>query len=200
MDRMNPRSKAAFTWIEFLVVLCIVGVLLALALPSTGGSGLTKGTMTQALSNMKQLHLATQQMALDGETAGNTNLGWPGDTGGTFTNWARLLVPAYLSTNDFCKLLSAPGKIVPPGKLPESMSSGAVLVYAVGTNSPATAVFLTSANFTNTPQGGAPLEKNARPFGDKGFVVFRKGGDGVILLPRQVSQTNIIGAYVPVVK
>ena len=194
---MTFRRNAAFTWVEFLVCLSIAGILIALALPATRGSGLTKGQITQTLSNLKQLHLATQTMALDGLTTGDTNLGWPGDTGGTFTNWARQLVPAYLSTNDFCKLLSAPGIRVPPGKIPELMSAGAVLVYAVSTNSPDTAVFLTSANFTNTPAGGAPLDKNTKPYGDKGFVVFRRGGDGAILQARDVTNSRLIGGYAP---
>jgi prepilin-type N-terminal cleavage/methylation domain-containing protein len=197
---MIPRQNAAFTWVELLVCLAVVGVLIALALPAVTVSPCGRGHGTQTLSNCKQLHLATQQMAMDGLTTGDTNLGWPGDTGGTFTNWSRQLVSAYLSTNDFCKLLSAPGVIVPAGKIPETMSGGAVRVYAVSTNSPDTAVFLTSANFTNSPAGGTPLDKNSKPYGDKGFVVFRKGGDGAILLARQVGMTNIIGSYVPLVR
>jgi len=35
------------------------------------------------------------------------------------------------------------------------------------------------------------------PFGNKGFVVFRKAGDGAILMPKQVGQTNVIGAFAP---
>lgn len=156
--------------------------------------------MTQTLSNMKQLHLATQSMELDGITTGNTNFGWPGDTGGTFTNWSRLIVPAYLGTNDFCKLLSAPGVVVPVGKMPTSMSQGAVLVYAVSGSSSGGAVFLTTANFTNGPQGGKPLKESAKPYGDKGLVVFRKGGDGTILLKNQATNTNLVGEYAPLLK
>jgi type II secretory pathway pseudopilin PulG len=193
---MNPRQNAAFTWVEALVCLAVIGILLALALPS-GGHTMKRGEMTQSLSNMRQLHLATQQMALDGESSGDRALGWPGDTGGTFSSWVTKLVPEYLGTNDFCKLLSGPGVVVPSGKLPSTMRECAVRVYAVGTNSPETAVFLTSANFTNTPGGGAPLEKSAKPYGDKGFVVFRKGGDGAILLKTQVGKTNLIGSFVP---
>lgn len=111
---MRPRRDSAFTWIEALVCLAVIGILLALALPSIGSGGLKRGQMTQTLSNTKQLHLATQQMALDGETTVDKTLGWPGDTGGTFSNWAQKLVPAYLTTNDFCKLLSAPGIVVNP--------------------------------------------------------------------------------------
>jgi len=41
------------------------------------------------------------------------------------------------------------------------------------------------------------MDPSAKPFGNKGFVVFRKGGDGGVYLPKQVGQTNLIGAFVP---
>ena len=198
---MNPRREAAFAWVEVLVALFVLGTLVLLISPGFQGGCMVKGVETQMLSNMRQLHLATISMELDRSTSGDAKIGgWPGDTGGTFTNWARQLVPTYLSTNDFCKLLSSPGKIVPPDALPAAMSESAVLIYAVSTNSPDTAVFLSSAHFTNSPNGGAPLDKSAKPFGNKNFVVFRKGGDGSILLPKQVGMTNIIGSYVPLLK
>jgi type II secretory pathway pseudopilin PulG len=198
---MKPRRDAAFTWVEAIVAIAIIGVLAALALPAITSTGCGRGGyMSQALSNLKQLHLATQSMELDGVTTGDTNLGWPGDTGGTFTNWVRQIVPAYLGTNDFCKLLSAPGVIVRAGKIPTSMSEGAVLVYAVSSNSPSDTVFLTTANFTNGPQGGKPLEAKAKPLGDKGFVVFRMGGDGAILLKNQATNAALIGKYAPLLK
>ena len=152
------------------------------------------------LSNMRLLQMATRQMAEDGVQIGNRNLGWPGDTGGTFTNWARQLVTDYFSTNDMCKLLSAPGKLVKPWNIPESMSEGALLVYAVRANTPENTVFLTSANFTNTPTGGAALNKKARPFGNDGFVVMRKAGDGNILTKKQTGQANLIGSYTPLLQ
>ena len=192
------RSERGFTLTELVVVILIIGVLIALSIPPMQGSGLTKGEMTQTLSNMKQLHLATQCLAQDGITTGDTSLGgWPGDKGDSYYYWAQQLVPSYLTTNDFCKLLSAPGKVVPSGKIPYSLYDSAVLVYAVSSNSPGNAVFLTSANFTNGPKGGAPLQEKAKPYGNKGFVVFRKGGDGVILQARQVTNTSHIGSYAP---
>jgi hypothetical protein len=153
--------------------------------------------MIQPLSNMKQLHLATQQMVLDGVTTTNANLGWPGDTGGTFTNWAALILKeGYMSTKDLCKLLSGPGIVVSPINL-RAMSETAIRVYAVTESSAGDAVLFTSANFTNTPTGGDPLNPAAKPYGNKGFVVFRKGGDGSVYFPRQVGQTNLIGSFVP---
>jgi hypothetical protein len=146
---------------------------------------------------MKTLHLVNQQMALDGVNKGDTNLGWPGDTGGTFTNWsAQILKGGYLTTNDLRKMLSAAGCIVPPGKIPP-MNETAVRVYAVTKDSSGGAVTFTSGNFTNTPTGGEALSPSAKPFGNKGFVVFRKGGDGSVYLPMQVGKTNLIGSFVP---
>ena len=196
---MSPRHEAAFSWFEVIVLIAVLAVLATLAMPRITCRPV-KGTMTQTLSNMKQLHLATHSMELDGIAERNTNRAWPGDTGGTFTNWTRQLVPAYLETKDFCKLLSAPGVRVPTSVLPTKMTEGALCIYAVRGESSGDVVFLTTANFTNTPQGGAALLKSAKPYGDTGFVVFRKGGDGATLQKGQAGHTNLIGTYAPLLE
>ncbi len=195
---MKPPGEAesAFTVLEAFITLGLIAILIVLTLPALSPKGCGGGQMTQNLSNMKQLHLATQQMALDGITTGNTNIGWPGDMGGSFAHWAQALVTNnYLTTNDLAKLLSAPGKTLPANKIPLTNNT-AVLVYAVQEESEGNVVFLSSGNFTNTPTGGNPLDTNAKPFGNKGFVVFRKAGDGAIFMPRQVGSTNV-GGYAP---
>lgn len=198
-QKFQAGKDAAFTWVEAVVLLSVLAVLAIMALPATTFCG-HRGQESQTLSNMKQLHLATQSMALDGETKRDASLGWPGDTGGTFTNWVRQIVPSYLGTNDFCKLMSAPGVLVSSGRFPVRMDSCALRAYAVTDEASGSFVFLTTANFTNTPQGGPPLRKDAKPYGDTGFIVFRKGGDGAILQRNQATQTNLIGEYAPLLK
>jgi len=187
------------TWTQGLVCLVVVGVLLLMGY-SAICHWLVLNQLTSALSNMKQLHLATYQLALDGQTLEDKSLGWPGDTGGTFTNWAKQIVPDYLGTNDFCKLLSATGKPVPPGKVPVSLAECGILVYAVSTNSATNTVFLSTANFTNGPEGGSPPQPGAIPYGNHGFTVFRIAGDGAILRPRQASDLIAVGSYAPLLK
>lgn len=200
--RSHPRTKAGFTWVELLVVIALA-VVVVLVIPPfiTDRDMLVRAQQTQTLSNTKQLHLATEQMALDGIRDGKTNhLGWPGDTGGTFSNWTTTLVEGnYLSARDLAKLLSAPGISVPTNHIPVVMGETALLLYAVRETSDPATVFLTTANFTNTPTGGlAPLPE-AEPY-KKYFIVFRKGGDGAILRSGQAGQTNLIGAFAPLVR
>jgi prepilin-type N-terminal cleavage/methylation domain-containing protein len=183
------KSSRAFTLIELLVVISIIGILAALALPALFGA-LAKGQMTQTLSNMKQLHLATQTMALDGLTTGDATLSWPADaTTPGWAAWATNLVPSYLSTNDFAKLLSAAGLQRPNTTAITAKTPSAIIAYQVGENSSGDTVFLSSANWTNN----SPLTTAGKPYGDKGFIVFRKAGDGAILLPKQYNNTNVIG-------
>jgi prepilin-type N-terminal cleavage/methylation domain-containing protein len=185
---MKKRSRA-FTLIELLVVIAIIGILVSLTVPAISAA-VGKAQMTQTLSNMKQLHLATQQMALDGTTTGDATLTWPGDAATpSWAAWATNLVPSYLGTNDFSKLLSAAGLPRPSSTAVGTKNPTAINLYAVGENSSGDTVFLSSINWTN----GTALSPSAKPYGDKGFIVFRKAGDGAILLPKQFNNTNVIG-------
>lgn len=194
------KKSSAFTLIELLVVISIIAILASLALPAITGA-LARGQMTQTLSNMKQLHLVSQQMALDATTTGDTNVGWPGDMGGgspTWNAWATNVVAGYMSTNDFAKMLSAPGIVVPPNTSPAGLIAGttrAIVLYPVRETNETSTVLFSSANFTNNDSGGTRPLASAKPYGDKGFIIFRKGGDGSILQARQTGSTftNIIG-------
>lgn len=192
---MNPRDHVGLTRWEVLVAIGIVVIIATFIWPAIVGA-FSHPPYTQTLSNMKQLYGATQQMALDGLATTNASLGWPGDTGGTFSNWTHQLVPDYLTTNDLCKLLWAQGFTILRDKIPTENNTG-VLVYAVSTSSPENAVFLSSANFTNTPTGGVAPLRSAKPYGKKAFIVLRKSGEGAILQSKQAGETNVIGTFVP---
>jgi prepilin-type N-terminal cleavage/methylation domain-containing protein len=197
---MKKLRSLAFTLIELLVVISIIGILVTLVLPGVTGA-IARAQMTQSLSNMKQLHLVSQQMALDATTTGDTNVGWPGDLPTkTWAYWSEQITGGYMSTNDFMKMVSAPGITAPPGGNPGTLSPGqkngrALLLYPVSETNDTSFVLFSTANFTNTAGGGSRPDKAALPFGEKGFVVFRKGGDGAILQARQTGTTftNIIG-------
>ncbi len=196
-------SLLAFTLIELLVVISIIAILASLAIPAVT-SALVRGQSTQTLSNMRELHKVAYSMSLDASTTGDTNLGWPGDLPSkTWAGWVTNAVPGYLKTNDMAKMLTAPGIAVPPTAdlttlTPGTKASGrALILYQVAETNTSTTVLFSTANFTNTSSGGSPpLGADALPYGDKLFIVFRKGGDGNVLQTRQVGSTNVIGDFV----
>ena len=200
------RSLQAFTLIELLVVISIIAILASLAIPAVTGA-LTRGHATQTLSNMKQLHQIAYTMAMDATTTGDTNVGWPGSMPSkTWAGWITNAVPGYLKTNDMAKLLSAPGITVPATATLSSLTPGqanngrAVVLYQVAETNENTTVLFSSSNFTNNSSGGDALSASSLPYGDKLYIVFRKGGDGSILQARQVGNTftNVIGAFAEV--
>ncbi|MFM8719790.1 MAG: type II secretion system protein [Chthoniobacterales bacterium] len=197
------RALRGFTLIELLVVISIIAILASLAIPAVTGA-LARGQMTQTLSNMKQLHLVAQTMALDATTTGDTNVGWPGDLPAkTWAGWVTNAVPGYIKTNDMAKVLSAPGITVPATATLSSLQPGvaggrAVLMYQVSETNNGAAVLFSSSNFTNSSSGGTALSASSLPYGDKGFIVFRRGGDGAILQTRQAGNSNIVGEFAPV--
>src|SRR5881398_2273433 len=107
---MKTRSQSAFTLIEMLVVISIIAVLAAFAVPALT-SALTKGQMTGTMNNARQLYLAAQQMALDGAANSDPNLAWPGYyTSGVVTladYMNKLVTNDYLKPGDVQKLLNA---------------------------------------------------------------------------------------------
>ena len=104
------------------------------------------------------------------------------------------------------KLLSAPGITVPATATLSSLTPGqaangrAVVLYQVAETNENTTVLFSSSNFTNNSSGGDALSASSLPYGDKLYIVFRKGGDGSILQARQVGSTfsNVIGAFAEV--
>jgi prepilin-type N-terminal cleavage/methylation domain-containing protein len=184
--KLSSLRRLGFTLIELLVVISIIAILASLALPAITGA-LVRGQMTQSLSNMKQLHLSTQQMALDATTTGDREIGWPGDLeDSTWANWAgKIVEDGHMTAPDFIKMISAPGVTPRSTATPEDPGVSAVVVYRVRESDPGNTIFLTSGNYR---VGNTTLE--TVPFQGRGFIVFRKGGDGAIYLPRQAGASE----------
>jgi prepilin-type N-terminal cleavage/methylation domain-containing protein len=187
---MKSRLQSAFTLIEMLVVISIIALLAALAVPAIS-SALTKGQLTGTMNNARQLYLAGQQMALDGTANSDPNLTFPGDdiNAATLTleqYVAKLVTNDYLKPGDVQKLLSAPGAscTVTPGDPtatpPTPMTLGgtsALKVYKITNADSANTIFAVTSNYVYD----TALNSASNPYGDKGFIVQRKGGDAAIL-------------------
>ena len=184
-----PHSLRAFTLIELLVVISIIAILAALAIPAVTGA-LTRGQLTGSLNNARQLFIATQTMAIDAFQTGE-GAGWPGDNV-INSDWNAYLTELtdgkYLTAADLRKICSAPGVQQPAGDDSLPTVSG-LAVYALTDSAASDDIFCSTANWT----GPVPeLDPDSVPFGDKGFVVFRKGGDGSVYRPAQ-SDSTIVG-------
>jgi prepilin-type N-terminal cleavage/methylation domain-containing protein len=196
---MKKRSQSAFTLIEMLVVISIIAVLAAFAVPALT-SALTKGQMTGTMNNGRQMYLAAQQMALDGAANSDPNLVWPGDDTanlGTMDKYmTRLVQQNYLKAGDVQKLLSGPGasaQVAVGGAAPNQTitvtGTAALKIYPVADADASNVVFCTSRNYVyNTALVASNAGAPNNPFGDKGFIVQRKGGDASIL--RQNNATD----------
>jgi prepilin-type N-terminal cleavage/methylation domain-containing protein len=190
------KRLTAFTLIELLVVISIIAILASLALPAITGA-LARGQMTQSVSNMKQLHLVAQQIALDGSTSGDTNLAWPGDLPtATWAAWSGIVTNGYMTVADLAKMCSAPPITASSNTVINSTAgtTRAVIAYQVSETNDSAVVIFSSSNFTNQATPVAPVAAG-KPFGNKGFVVFRKGGDGGVLQANQATNTNVVGGF-----
>ena len=194
---MRKNKPSAFTLIELLVVIAIIAVLASFAVPAIT-SALTKGQLVGTVNNARQYFLAGYQMALDGNTNADINYNWPGDYNPAVTTLSayssKLVTNQYLKTGDLAKLLSGPGAIV--GATSTTDSSGVTTVTLAGTpglkvyeihdGDSGNTIFAVSANYTyNTA-----LPAATSPFGDKGFVVIRKGGDCLSLRKNNALAAN----------
>lgn len=213
---MTKQNRTAFTLIEMLVVIAIIATIAAFALPAITGA-LTRGQLTQAVSNARQIYLSTFAMATDGAQTGDAKYGWPGDLAAstdpnvqinTVSQFVQRLVDNdYLKSGDL-KIFAATG-ITPwngrylapanpasPGALQPPFNADAncaFKIYKVRENDGANVIFLATKNFTYSSNPQVAISNTASPFGDKGFVIFRKGGDGAFYKRNQATSKNLLG-------
>ena len=168
------RSLRGFTLIELLVVISIIAILASLAIPAIS-SALVRGQMTQTLNNARQLTIATQTMSMDTTTAGGGTAWTVGSDGqmltvDTFSQ--ELMTNKYLTVSDLRKIYTAPGIIISNTATNFTPDNIAFSIMETQESSPSDQPFLITRNWED-----GKLTTNA-PYGDKVFMVFRKGGDG----------------------
>jgi hypothetical protein len=150
--------------------------------------------MNTALSNLRQIHLATQSAALDAFTTQSSEFGWPGDVDkAEATALSEMLIAnGYLEPQAAAKVFAA-GEIraatAVEGSVPDE-NIGFKFEPVTEADS-STTVFGYTKNYTY----GQDIEKGSteKPFRDSGFVVMRKGGDGAVYKITQGDETDQIG-------
>jgi prepilin-type N-terminal cleavage/methylation domain-containing protein len=196
--RSLPKQRecvSAFTLIELLVVIAIIAILAALAVPALT-SALAKAQMSGTMNNARQLYLAQFQMSNDGASTGDSTLQWPGNYTPLFANLQtysnQLVAKGYLKVGDLNKLLSAPGAAITatmaggPPPVVTLVGTSALKVYNVTDSDPASAIFAESGNYVY----GSTILAGASPYGTKGFIIMRKGGDGAVFKSGQAAITD----------
>jgi prepilin-type N-terminal cleavage/methylation domain-containing protein len=197
--KINKTNKpsSAFTLIELLVVIAIIAILAALAVPALT-SALNKAQMTGTMNNAHQLYLAQFQMSNDATATGATNIGWPGDLAAqappAITDYQTylnvLLANGYVKPGDVIKLMNAPGGNFNPTidystNQITAMGGGnaGIKIYTVKDADSINCIFAASHNYIyNTA-----LLSTGVPYGQKGFIVVKKGGDAAVLRSGQAT-------------
>jgi prepilin-type N-terminal cleavage/methylation domain-containing protein len=205
--KVRERS-GAFTLIELLVVIAIIAILAALAVPALT-SALNKAQMTGTMNNAHQLYLAQFQMSNDATATGASNMGWPGDmiASGTiavsdFTAYLNVLLQnGYLKAGDIARLMNAPGgnyvpainwAASPPVLSGPGAGDAGIKAYAVGDADSINCIFAASHNYIYNTALVPPDSATGAgiPYGQKGFIVVKKGGDAAVFRAGQAVAAN----------
>ncbi len=191
------KPSSAFTLIELLVVIAIIAILAALAVPALT-SALSKAQQTGTMNNERQLYLAQFQMSNDGTATGDATSAWPGDLAtlpATLVEYLNVLCgKGYLKGGDAIKLFNAPSasftaQVTTTNGIDVLSAPGgtaALKVWAVQDADAATQVFCTTRNYVYD----TAIVDGSVPYGVKGFITIRKGGDAAVFRVGQATDAG----------
>ncbi|MEO6848406.1 MAG: type II secretion system protein [Chthoniobacterales bacterium] len=187
---MKFGSKGGYTGVEFTVSIAIVAILAGLALPAISHLFI-KASEAQTLKNGQTIALLASYPMEDRKNTADTNIiGWPG-TNTSFAIWVRSLTNAQvtppITRKMIAQLFSAPG--VKFQDFPEYVEGKtAFRIYTTSKDSRADTVLLSTYNWNAENSG--PLSSKNVPYGDRGFIVVRLGGDAVFYSAKQATNAS----------
>jgi hypothetical protein len=173
-----------------MAIVVLATIVLIQFMPCTATTNsIRKGQLVQTLNDARQIQIATLRMATDAEVTPYPKLGWPGDLPDvkTLSDFVERLVEyKYIDRRDIKSLFYAPGVKAYPGTGPFAPENSAFKIYKVTKADGPQVIFIATKNFTF----GQALDPKAAPYGDKGAVIFRKGGEGVIINDQQAKNSS----------
>jgi type II secretory pathway pseudopilin PulG len=188
---LNLRSKLSLglTRTELVVAVSISAILIVLAAPFLSDYMLEQ-RLVGSISGARMLYIASLSMATDYGTTKDVRLGWPGDLAErerepvtTVTAYLnRLMEFQYLQRVDLEVVLKkAGGRRWDADQPLDATRHCPFKIYRVKEADSANVLFCATRNFTYN----IGLDPDVRPYGDKGFMVFRKGGDGGVFIGKR---------------
>jgi prepilin-type N-terminal cleavage/methylation domain-containing protein len=78
MKTAEPPNRAGFTLVEIMIVVAIIGLLAAIAIPNFVHSR-AKSQATACINNMRQIDSAIQQFAMETDKAPGATINFPSD-------------------------------------------------------------------------------------------------------------------------
>ncbi len=169
-------------WKEFAVLAILIGILLFMVVTAVQHA-YPEEAISQALSSMKQLQTAAQQMTLENEMKGSL-VAWTCSNNIPLTveQWTNGLVEGgYLRKEEINTALTEGGP------------QYGLTVFAVTAGDPTSTVFLATKNW-HGPEGGAANGKiTGRSYGSRNFAIMHKSGEGVFLERKRASDPFWIG-------
>ena len=112
MKIFQPKNKAGFTLVEIMIVVLIIGILLAIAIPNFV-SARESARAKSCVGNLKQIDSATQQFCMDKKLSASTYTSTTRPTIDTVATTGLIGGASYLRTVPVCSATTSPYVVAP---------------------------------------------------------------------------------------